>query len=124
MRRRGPSNSPPPDASSRAGVLSAEIIKIGRGSVLELEPTLDPVEPELDAVQPPEHYGDVAMDAGFEGSHARLQGCQSRAQIAHHVDQIVELAIQPAQSAVGQVIGTICHGCLRLACGWNEQLGY
>jgi hypothetical protein len=35
---------------------------------LELEPTLDPVEPDLDAVQPPEHYGDVAMDAGFEGN--------------------------------------------------------
>src|SRR5580704_16549813 len=56
----GPSNSPPPDASSRAGVLSAEIIKIRARE--RLGAALDPVEPDLDAVQPPEHYGDVAMD--------------------------------------------------------------
>ena len=112
-------------ASSHVGVLSAEIIKIGRGSIGRLEPTFDPVEPDLNAVQPPEHRGDVAMDAGFKGSHARLEGCHSRVQIthhiAHHVDQIVELVIQPAQSAVGQVIETVCHGVSEVTC--NERPG-
>jgi hypothetical protein len=78
---------------------------------------LDPVEPDLDAVLPPENHSDVTMDAGFEGSHAsleschaHLEGCHLRTQIAHHLNQIVELAIQPAQSTVGQIIGTVAMG--------------